>query len=702
MSIVKKTHLACASLAILLLAGGCSKSVTGNTDSDFLEELSRRSFDFLWRAADPQTGLVSDRGKADGSGYGDVASLASTGFALAALPGAVERGWIGREAAEERACITLKSALETVPHERGFLVHFVDKRTGQRVWQSEYSPIDTAFFVAGALAVRSYFGGETGELATQVYERIDWPWMMDGGQTLRLAWKPEEGFSRWRWDQYSEAMVMFLLALGSETHPLPPESWNAWRRIPVEHFSGFTYATIPPLFIHQFSHAFVDFSGRRDAHADYWLNSKLATLAQRDFCASLQDEFPAWGPDMWGLTASDHIDGYHAWGGPPIDPNYPLDGSLVPCAPAGSLPFAPEECTLVLRNMKERYGDRIWTTHGFVDAFNPQTGWTNPDVIGIDVGITTLMIQNLQDGIVWRHLMAAPELQRAMALAGLLRTGPAGEDEKTAAEHLSRKLWSDARLAGETTEDEALALGSVLAGMELGLVSRNEAAELAAESLARLASADADEDAAGQVMAALLATEAVFPEMEKLPELMARWSAVNPPFPTVAATDRLQKFLRIGLGLDAPESWAAMERSVVKSGPVSSLAPADFRRQAIPGLWLDESGTVASASASNLAWAAVMADGNDRLFAARFFPREVMAKDGPLPEDPRLRRMVFIEAANIAINGGLRAILARHPAVQKAKSLIPEFTAPPFGQRISLFDLSALRAVDLNGGFEPL
>jgi len=669
-------------------------------DEKFLEELSRRSFDFLWQAADPVTGLVSDRGKADGSGYGDVASLASTGFALAALPGAVERGWVDRQAAEERALITLQSALETVPHERGFLVHFADKRTGKRVWQSEYSPIDTALFVAGALAVRSYFGGEVGELATQIYGRIDWPWMTDGGNTLRLAWKPEEGFSRWRWDQYSEAMVMFLLALGSETHPLPPESWNAWRRIPVEYFSGFTYATIPPLFIHQFSHAFIDFSAKRDAHADYWLNSKLATLAQRDFCASLSKEFSAWGPDMWGLTASDHISGYHAWGGPPVDPNYPLDGSLVPCAPAGSLPFAPEECTRVLLNMRERYGDRIWTTHGFADAFNPQTGWTNPDVIGIDVGITTLMIQNLQDGTVWRHLMAAPELQRAIELAGFLNTQPAGQAETTVAAKLARELWSDAKSAGENAEDEALAIGAILAGMKLGLASRDEAAELVTKGLARLARAHTEYEAAGQVLAALFATEVVFPQLEALPELIARWSAITPQAPAVAASDRLHSFLRIGQGLDAPETWAAMERRIVQSGPVSSLAPADFPRQAAPGLWVDENGTIADASASNLAWAAIKAGGDDRFLGARFFPREVMqeGRNMALPKSSRLRRMIFIEAANLAA-GGLRAVLARHPVVQKARSLIPEFSSPPFGQRISLFDLSVLRPVDLNGGF---
>ena len=218
-----------------------------------------------------------------------------------------------------------------------------------------------------------------------------------------------------------------MLAVGSRTHPINPASWYAWRRESIT-YAGHTYVTGGPLFIHQYSHAWVDFRGRREAwppRVDYFENSVAATHAHRRFCMDLAKEFPGYSKDVWGITASDSAKGYVAWGGPPRDPA--IDGTVVPCAAAGSLMLTPEISVPALREMRDRYGERIYGRYGFADAFNPNTGWVNPDVIGIDLGITLLSAENLRTGRVWAWFMRNPEIPRALALVGLAprRAAPA-------------------------------------------------------------------------------------------------------------------------------------------------------------------------------------------------------------------------------------------------------------------------------------
>jgi hypothetical protein len=188
-------------------------------------------------------------------------------------------------------------------------------------------------------------------------------------------------------------------------------------------YGAHTFINSPALFTHQYAHAWFDFRGKHDQYADYWENSVDATLAQREWCATLSTRFSRWSSDLWGLTASDSVQGYVNWGGPEGATDR-LDGTLVPCAPGGSLPFAPQECLRALRRMIEVGGRRVWSRYGFADAFNPQTGWVSPDVIAIDVGITLVMAENLRSGFCWRHFMRAPEARRAFALAGFERESP--------------------------------------------------------------------------------------------------------------------------------------------------------------------------------------------------------------------------------------------------------------------------------------
>ncbi len=413
------------------------------SDDALLEDLERRGFLFFWEQADPTTGLVADRASADGGPIRGAASIASTGFGLTGLCIAAERGWITREQAHDRALLTLRALRDTVPNERGFYYHFVDPRTGKRDGQCELSSIDTALLMAGVLTVRQQFPGtDVNRLATELYERVEWPWMLNGGKTFSMGWTPEHGFLDARWDNFSEHAVLSILAIASPTHPVPAECWDAWSRKPVVTYDGKTFMQCPPLFTHQFSHAWVDFRNQRDAYADYWRNSVLATLAHRQFCIDLSATFPGYGPDTWGITSSDGPDGYKSWGGPPATASPPIDGSVVPCAAAGSLPFAKSQCLSAIGHMKDKYGDRAWKRYGFVDAFNPNSGWVNGDVIGIDLGITLLMAENCRSGLVWGRFMANPEIRPAMQRIGFRSTDPTipDEDRKYLTE-LARETW---------------------------------------------------------------------------------------------------------------------------------------------------------------------------------------------------------------------------------------------------------------------
>ncbi|MES2309563.1 MAG: glucoamylase family protein, partial [Verrucomicrobiota bacterium] len=333
------------------------------------------------------------------------------------------RGWIDHETALQQCRETTRFALEKVSHEHGFFYHFLDLKKGTPAWECEASPIDTALFLSGAMCAREYFNDpELTELVNTIRDRVDWQWMLNGGKNLALGWTPKEGFLPYRWDNYSEHMVMDLMGIGAVTKSLPTETWGAWKRTPVGTHDGMTFMESPPLFTHQYSQAFVDFREKTDGRLDYFLNSRYATLAQRSMCIAMQKTFPEWGENVWGITASDSAHGYIAWGGPPL--TGPLDGTIVPCAPGGSIPFAPEECLSALREMKKRWGEKIWGRYGFADAFNPHNGWVDSDVIGIDVGITLLQAENYRTGLIWKTFMRSPEIKKAMEAVGF---GPSQE-----------------------------------------------------------------------------------------------------------------------------------------------------------------------------------------------------------------------------------------------------------------------------------
>ncbi|HKQ77239.1 MAG TPA: glucoamylase family protein [Blastocatellia bacterium] len=421
-----------ASLAFCLMASGTAasglqKRVLSSDDQAFLEDLSRRSFRYFVEQSDPMTGLTLDRARVDGSihdeGHRNVASIAATGFGLTALCIAAERGWMRRDEVRDRVRASLEFFAERAHQEHGWFYHWMHWRTGERMWGSEISSIDTTLLLGGVLTARQYFRGdrEIVRLATKIFERIDFQWMLNGHpHLLSHGWRPEDGFIKHRWKNYSEQAMLYLLAIGSPTTPIKPESWRAWKREWVTYGEYKYLSHNAPLFIHQYSHAWVDFRRRREKEppqVDYFENSIIATRVHRQFCLDLAKEFPGYSANIWGITASDSAKGYVAWGGPPRHPR--IDGTVVPCAAGGSLMFTPEISLPALREMREKFGEKIYGRYGFADAFNPNNGWINPDVIGIDVGIMLLSAENLRSGNVWRWFMLNPEPGKALRLAGL-------------------------------------------------------------------------------------------------------------------------------------------------------------------------------------------------------------------------------------------------------------------------------------------
>ena len=384
-------------------------------DDALLDVIEKASFLYFWEQGHPATGLVKDRSHINGPDTGVVASIAATGFGLTAICIGEKRGWIGHKDARDRVLATLGFLARKMFTHRGFFFHFANIATGERIWESEISSVDTAILLCGILTAREHFRyKEITRLAYSIFSRVDWTWLSEDTTLLPHGWTPEFGFLPYRWDYYSELMMIYLLGLGSDAHPLPEGSWNGWKRTTFE-YDGLRYiGSFAPLFVHQYSQAWFDFRHKRDHYANYFENSTTATQVHRLFCLELSKQFPDYSNDLWGITASDSASGYVVWGGPPA--TGPIDGTVVPSAAGGSLPFLPQATLAVLRNIKNRYS-RAWSRYGFVNAFNPLKNWYDRYVIGIDTGITMLMAENLRTGYIWETFMKNREAQLGMERA---------------------------------------------------------------------------------------------------------------------------------------------------------------------------------------------------------------------------------------------------------------------------------------------
>ncbi|MEX1187564.1 MAG: glucoamylase family protein [Gemmatimonadaceae bacterium] len=429
----------------------------------FLDTLQRRTFDWFWERTDARTGLTPDRWPTK-----SFSSVAAIGFALTAYPVGVERGYVTRAQAAERTLTTLRYLYRApqgpdsagVTGYRGFYYHFLDMETGHRFRDVELSTIDTALLLAGALFCQSYFDRpDAAEVAIRayadsMYRRVDWSWAITKPPVVSMGWRPERGFINYHWEGYNEAMIVYVLAFASPTHPIDPAAWSAWTaNYKWASFHGYEHVNFPPLFGHQYSHMWIDFRGVQDEYMrgkgiDYFENSRRATLAQRAYAIANPNDWEDYGPTIWGLTAVDGpidtaitLDGrqrsfftYRARGAAANE--IMDDGTIGPTAAGGSVPFAPEIAIPALVAMRERYGEHLFTSYGFLDSFNPTldvnlplrhgrvvpgVGWFDGDYLGIDQGPIIIMIENYRSDLIWRTMRRNPYI-----IAGLKKAGFTG------------------------------------------------------------------------------------------------------------------------------------------------------------------------------------------------------------------------------------------------------------------------------------
>jgi len=390
-----------------------------------LNDVEQRTFHYFWDLADPDTHLIPDRAPTP-----SFSSIAAVGFGLTAYGIGAERGYVTRDAAAQRTLATLQSllAMKQGPEPRGvsgykgFFYHFLDMKTAERFKDVELSTVDTSLLMAGVLFAQSYFDRDNatekaiGDTAETLYERIDWQWEQARPPAISMGWTPEQGFHTYDWRGYNEAMIVIILALGSPTHPVDPAAWGEYHKTDKwGTFYGQQHFLFAPLFGHQYSQIWIDFRGIQDdnirAHGiDYFENSRRATLAQRAYGKE------KYGDDIWGLTACDGPHDYAARGA--TEGDIRDDGTIAPTAAISSMPFTPELSQAAMRSMIAKYGDKLYKTYGFVDAFNPAQNWFDKDYLGIDQGPIICMIENSRSELVWKTMRKNPHIVRGLKRAG--------------------------------------------------------------------------------------------------------------------------------------------------------------------------------------------------------------------------------------------------------------------------------------------
>ena len=416
-------------------------------DDALLDRLQRDAFGYFLQNMNPRNGLIADTTR-DGA----PSSIAVVGFALSAYPVGVERGWIARTDGVERTLVALRFFMDSdqsgspdATGYQGYYFHFLDMWSGKRVWHSELSLIDTAFLMAGVLTAAAYFSAETSaetelrRLADALYHRVDWCWAQRDGSAVMHGWKPECGFLHYGWEGYSEAILLYVLGLGSPTHPLTEKSFLDWTvTYQWENLYGIDFLYAGPLFIHQFSHAWIDFRGIRDRFmrekgCDYFENSRRATYVQREYATRNPHGFTGYAADCWGLSAGDGPSmaprlvagrrqafyGYAARG----VPYGPDDGTISGSSTLSSLVFAPEIALPAMRRMVAREpggGAPYVHASGFnatvSEAGSP--GWISEGTFGLDQGVIVLMIENYRSGLPWRLSRGIPCIQAGLRRAG--------------------------------------------------------------------------------------------------------------------------------------------------------------------------------------------------------------------------------------------------------------------------------------------
>jgi len=439
------------------------------SDSQLLGDIEHRTFNFYWERVNHRNGLMADRWLTP-----SVCSITGTGFGLTAWPIGVERGWITRSEARDLTLCTLRF-LEQLPQSeqssgcggyRGFYYQFIDVESGLRLGKSVLSTVDTTWLQMGMVVAQGWFDREDEQekeirrLSQLLLDRTEWDWVQAhsiGGKALSMGWSPESGFIERNWDGYNEGMPLYLLALGSGTHPAKDGAYEAWSAPFPNYWRGEgarKYLSFGPHFAHQYAAVWVDLRGIRDATMraagfDYFENSRRATYAQREYAIANPMEWDGYSKDIWGLSASNgpgdvviafkgvptSFHGYAAYG-PKGMPDEDDRGTLAPIAAVASIPFAPEICIPAARALRNFQDGRLYGPYGFYDAFNPsfrdsrarlrsgsadaRLGWVDHDYLSDNQGPILCMIANYKTSTIWNATRSVPNLLRGLTRAGFV------------------------------------------------------------------------------------------------------------------------------------------------------------------------------------------------------------------------------------------------------------------------------------------
>ncbi|HCZ23688.1 MAG TPA: hypothetical protein DHV05_02360 [Acholeplasmataceae bacterium] len=423
-------------LLLLLVLVGCKENEPIETEEPtrvydtaelaLLAEMEG-SFNFFYEQTNTDEtsggyGLINDRYNSNAT----LASIASVGFGLAGLPIGIEYEWITYDAGFERASKTLDTFL-ALDHYHGFFYHFLNKQTGARAGLSEVSIIDLALFIAGAITVGEYFGGEVKDKAMDLYERIDWTWYLDSNNQFFMGYRPESGFGG-HWDFYGEQLILYVLGAGApnEAYRTNKTVYNSFTRRTASYGGGepFISSWFGSIFTYQYSHAFLDFRNTEDEAGVNWFeNSVNATIANREYAIDMNSVYQTFTANSWGMTASDGPKGYSGYyGSKPsgyTDDAHRNDGTIAPSGALGSIVFTPDlvkNAVLYFESIGGLKGD-----YGYKDAYNFEnsTPWIAQDVIGINKGITMVMIANYFDNIVWEYFMQNENIQNGLEIIGI-------------------------------------------------------------------------------------------------------------------------------------------------------------------------------------------------------------------------------------------------------------------------------------------
>lgn len=388
---------------------------------DVIDYEMKGSFDFFWEQANTDTnspgfGLIRDRYP----GSEGIASSASVGFGLTAYLIGIEKGYIWKQDGFDRVNKTLDTLL-AMEREEGFFYHFIDMKTGKRAWESEISSIDTGILLMGVLAAGQYFGGEIATKANKLYEDVNWPWFVDKSKNMfYMAYRPEKGFEG-HWDFYAEQLMLYVLAAGSDTHLLDETLYYKFTRHFAKYGEGkpFIHSWFGSIFTYQYSHAWIDFRRYTDKQKVNWFdNSVEASLAQVNFATDLEKDFKTLGPDAWGLTSCDGPGGYNGlYGAPPSgydNKAHVIDDTISPSGAIGSIIFVPQQAQRAMLNYYSF--EQLKGKYGFKDAYNLSKDWYATDVIGIDKGVTLLMLANYENDIVYKTMMNNDHILKGLDL----------------------------------------------------------------------------------------------------------------------------------------------------------------------------------------------------------------------------------------------------------------------------------------------